>query len=101
MSPVQIIRALATASIAAGVALGLVPTGPCGAGWWSFPMPERSFGWFDYESTSIPPIGPGACETVMAPVGSWAIALVAAGVALLVTLRMNTGAEPRTSRMSR
>lgn len=30
-----------------------------------------------------------------------ATASIAAGVALLVTLRMNTGAEPRTSRMSR
>ncbi|MEU3307775.1 hypothetical protein [Nocardiopsis sp. NPDC006832] len=91
MSPVQIIRALAIALIAAGSALGLVPTGPCGAGWWSFPMPERSFGWFSYEDLPHQTtIGLGGCETALVPVGSWAIALVAAGIALLVTLRLNT-----------
>lgn len=90
MSPVQIIRTVATALIAAGGALGLVPTGPCGAGWWSFPMPERSFGWFAYEDLPHQTtIGLSGCETALAPVGSWAIALIAAGIALLVTLRMN------------
>ncbi|WP_067598057.1 hypothetical protein [Nocardiopsis listeri] len=92
MSPVQIIRTVATALIAAGGALGLVPTGPCGAGWWSFPMPRGYAGFGSFNSEDLPhqtTIGLSGCETALAPVGSWAIALIAAGIALLVTLRMN------------
>ncbi len=46
MSPVQIIRTIATALIAGGGALGLLPSGPCGAGWWSFPGGDELYGWF-------------------------------------------------------
>lgn len=98
MSPAQILRTMAIALIAAGGALGLVPTGPCGAGWWSFPMPHGYAGFGSVNSEDLPyrtTIGLSGCETALAPVGSWAIALVAAGVALLVTLRMN--AQRRTT----
>ena len=83
MSPVQIIRTVATALIAGGGALGLVPTGSCGAGWWAPSSGEASFGWFSY-GEAPPNMLVGGCETAMAPVGSWAVALIAVGAALLV-----------------
>lgn len=96
MSPLQIIRAIAIALISGGSALGLVPTSSCGAGWWSYPMPERAFGWFAYEEASARNFSFNGCEVTMAPVASWAVALVAAGVALLIVLRMN-GRRPTTT----
>ena len=90
MSPVQIIRTIAIALISGGGALGLVPTSWCGAGWWSFPMPEvgyAAFGLRTEEPLRFPQVS--GCEVALAPVGSWAVALVAAGVALIIVLRMN------------
>lgn len=68
MSPVQIIRTVATALITGGGALGLVPTGPCGAGWWAPSRGEAAFGWFAY-GEAPPNALVGGCETAMAPVG--------------------------------
>ncbi|GHD26910.1 hypothetical protein GCM10007147_25500 [Nocardiopsis kunsanensis] len=82
MSPVQVIRTLATASVAGGLALGLIPSGPCGAGWWAPGSVDGSFGWF--AAGEAPRMGAGGtCETAMAPVGSWAIALIVVGATLL------------------
>ncbi|MEC3893449.1 hypothetical protein ACFWZ7_05155 [Nocardiopsis alba] len=88
MTPVQIVRAAAVTLIAGGSVLGLVPGGPCGAGWWS---PDgahgaASFGWFAYTEISTPPreFGISGCATATAPVASWAIALLVMGAVLLV-----------------
>lgn len=81
MSPVQILRTVAAASVAAGLALGLVPSGSCGAGWWAPGSGDDSFGWFAVGEA--PRTGAGMCETAMAPVGSWAIALIVVGATLL------------------
>lgn len=93
MSPVHILRTVAIALVAGGVALGLVPSGPCGAGWWTPTSGHNSFGWFAYEAA--PSIGIGVCETAMAPVGSWAIALTVVGVALLAGAWFNTSYLPK------
>nr|WP_285732677.1 hypothetical protein [Nocardiopsis sp. ATB16-24] len=89
MSPVQIIRTVATALITGGGALGLVPAGPCGAGWWAPSRGEAAFGWFAY-GEAPPSMVVGGCETSMAPVGSWAVALIAVGAALLVGVWTHT-----------
>ncbi|MDE3724659.1 MULTISPECIES: hypothetical protein [Nocardiopsis] len=101
MSPVQIIRTVAAALIAGGAALGLVPGGSCGAGWWSLPSTGDSFGWFAYTPiTDGPPVLPqDMCETATAPLGSWAIALVVMGAVLLAgawfTTSHRSGGEPK------
>ncbi|MEU3023116.1 hypothetical protein ABZ644_10550 [Nocardiopsis alba] len=99
MTPVQIVRAAAVTLIAGGVVLGLVPGGSCGAGWWS-PAGAHgaaSFGWFAYTEISTPPPGLGMsdCGVAMAPVASWAIALLVMGAVLLV-LSFNTHRLGRT-----
>lgn len=84
MSPVRIVRTVAAALIAGGAALGLVPGGSCGAGWWSPPGASDSFGWFAYTPLDQPPVPPvGTCDAAMGPVGSWATALVVMGAVLL------------------
>lgn len=93
MSPVQILRTVATASIAAGLALGLVPSGSCGAGWWAPGSVDESFGWFP--AGEAPTMGAGICETAMAPVGSWAIALIVIGATLLAGAWANTQYGPK------
>ncbi|WP_433696923.1 hypothetical protein [Nocardiopsis sp. CA-288880] len=95
MSPVQIIRTAAFALIAGGVSLGLVPGGSCGAGWWPLVDMNASFGWFAYEEVSRPAIGAGLCGTTMAPVGSWAIALIVVGATLLLGAWINTPYGPQ------
>lgn len=94
MSPGQIVRTVAVALVAGGLSLGLVPAGQCGAGWWD-PVSARdgSFGWFAYEGMS----GSLAttCETAMAPVGSWAIALIVAGATLLLGAWFHTSYRPK------
>ncbi|WP_017604727.1 hypothetical protein [Nocardiopsis alkaliphila] len=99
MSPVQIIRTVAIALIAGGAALGLVPSGSCGAGWWE-PSPggSASFGWFAHTDISSGTIT--TCGTAMEPVGSWATALVVIGVALLLTMWFNTHYRPKTEEES-
>jgi hypothetical protein len=98
MSPVQIIRTLAFALIVGGVALGLVPGGPCGAGWWPLVSVNASFGWIGYGDAPSMGMGTTVCGTAMAPVGSWAIALVVVGAALLLgvwrSTRQGSRAEP-------
>lgn len=93
MSPVQIIRTVAAALIAGGGALGLVPSRSCGAGWWAPSSVDNSFGWF---AVGDPPssMGAGVCETAMAPVGSWAIALIVVGATLLAGVWFNTTYRP-------
>lgn len=97
MSPVQIVRTVAIALIAGGVALGLMPSGPCGAGWgkgWGNPSGAGdSFGWFAYEGA--PGMVTDTCQTAMAPVGSWAIALIVIGVTLLLGLWFHTSYRPK------
>ncbi|MFJ9554051.1 hypothetical protein ACIRPH_09550 [Nocardiopsis sp. NPDC101807] len=97
MSPVQIVRTVAFALIAGGVALGLVPGGSCGAGWWPLVDMDASFGWFAYEEVSRPGTGMGAglCGTTMAPVGSWAVALVVVGATLLLGAWITTPYGPQ------
>lgn len=92
MSPVQIIRTLAAASIAGGLALGLVPSGSCGAGWWAPGSVDGSFGWFAVGEA--PGMGAGICETAMAPVGSWAIALIVVGATLLAGVWIDSSHRP-------
>lgn len=87
MPPVQIIRTVVLALITGGGALGLIPSGSCGAGWWQ-PSPggSASFGWFAYTERSdsaITTCGPA----VMAPVGSWATGLAEGATFLTATLR--------------
>ncbi|MEU1899547.1 hypothetical protein ABZ512_14310 [Nocardiopsis dassonvillei] len=94
MSPVQIIRAVAAALIAGGVSLGLVPGGDCGAGWWTPTGGEAAYGWFAYGEAPPNP-GVGVCETAMAPVGSWAFALIVIGAALLAGVWINTSYRPK------
>ncbi|GAB2511360.1 hypothetical protein [Nocardiopsis aegyptia] len=94
MSPVQIIRTVAAALITGGGALGLVPTGPCGAGWWTPPSGAVSFGWFAYEEVQANRVV-GTCDMAMAPVGSWAIALIVVGGTLLAGVWLNTHYRPR------
>lgn len=95
MSPVQIIRTVAIALIAGGGALGLIPSGSCGAGWWEpSPGDSASFGWFAY--TEISDRAFTTCGPTMSPVGSWATALVVIGVALLVAMWFNTHYRPKT-----
>ncbi|WP_017588116.1 hypothetical protein [Nocardiopsis ganjiahuensis] len=101
MSPVQIVRTVAVALIAGGVALGLVPGGTlglvpggtCGAGWQSSPSGAASFGWFAYEETFS--MTESSCQTAMAPVGSWAIALIVIGAALLAGAWLTTPNRPK------
>ncbi|WP_304451497.1 hypothetical protein [Nocardiopsis sp. YSL2] len=94
MSPVQIIRTVAAALIAAGGALGLVPSGPCGAGWWDPHSTEEMIGW--YSLGDMPPgMLAGSCGTAMAPVGAWAIALIAAGATLLAGVWITTIYRPQ------
>ncbi|MFD3687093.1 hypothetical protein ACFWTE_20015 [Nocardiopsis sp. NPDC058631] len=88
MSPVQIIRTVAIALIAGGGALGLIPSGSCGAGWWAPVNADSSYGWFGYGDG--PTVLTGGCGTAMAPVGSWAIALIVVGATLLVGALINT-----------
>ncbi|WP_017610001.1 hypothetical protein [Nocardiopsis xinjiangensis] len=88
MSPVQILRTVAAASIVAGLALGLVPSGSCGAGWWAPGSVDGSFAWFAVGEA--PRMDAGICETAMAPVGSWAIALIVVGATLLAGVWANT-----------
>lgn len=76
MTPIQIIRTVATALILGGGALGLIPGGPCGSGWLS-------------------PTSMGGCGDVMAPVGSWAIAMIAVGATLLVGAWISTPYQPK------
>ncbi|MBB6121604.1 hypothetical protein [Nocardiopsis algeriensis] len=96
MSPVQIVRTVAVALIAGGGALGLVPTGSCGAGWWRPPLGgDAVFGWFAYEE--LPRDGLSwidSCDTVMAPVGSWALALAVIGAALWAGVRFSVRPRP-------
>ncbi|MFJ9554056.1 hypothetical protein ACIRPH_09575 [Nocardiopsis sp. NPDC101807] len=98
VSPVQIIRTAAFALIAGGVALGLVPGGPCGAGWWPLVSVNASFGWIGYGDAPSMGMATTVCGTAMAPVGSWAIALTAIGAALLLgvwrSTRQGAKAEP-------
>jgi hypothetical protein len=95
MSPVQIIRTVAAALIAGGAALGLVPGGSCGAGWWAPSGGDETYhGWFALGETP-PGMLAGTCGTAMAPVGSWAIALIVVGAALLAGARLNTLYQPR------
>ncbi|WP_028647979.1 hypothetical protein [Nocardiopsis sp. CNT312] len=94
MSPVQIIRTIAMALIVGGTALGLVPSGSCGAGWWSFPGGDELYGWFAF-GEAPPNIGIGVCETAMAPVGSWAIALIVVGATLLAGVWKYTRDRPK------
>lgn len=87
MSPAQIIRTVAIALITGGGALGLVPSGMCGAGWWR-PSPDADLhGW--YALGGSPGTEITMCETAMAPVGSWATALVVIGVTLVVVMWFN------------
>lgn len=97
LSPVQIIRTVAAALIAGGGALGLVPTGPCGAGWWAPPSGYASFGWFAYQPLEEgPPSGMAStCDMALAPVGSWAVALIVIGGTLLAGVWLNTHDRPR------
>ncbi len=94
MSPVQIIRTAAAALIAGGVSLGLVPGGSCGAGWWTPPGDDASYAWFALGEAPPSP-GVGVCETAMAPVGSWAFALIVVGAALLAGVWVNTSYRPK------
>lgn len=98
VSPIQIVRTVAAALIAGGAALGLVPSGSCGAGWWT-PMPDSyaSFGWFAYEeiSSAMPHV---TCGTAMAPVGAWAVALVVMGAVLLAGVWFTTSYTPKQQR---
>ncbi len=96
LSPVQIVRTVAIALIAGGAALGLIPSGSCGAGWWEPPSSGDLYGWFAFGGP--PDIEPVTCWTAMAPVGSWATALVVIGVALLLTMWFNTHYRPKTER---
>lgn len=98
MSPVQIVRTVAIALIAGGVALGLVPSGPCGAGWWSLTGGDSSFGWFAYEAA--PSMVTDTCGTAMAPVGSWAISLIVVGATLLAGAWFNTSYRPKDDRVA-
>ena len=93
MFPAQILRTVAAASIAAGLALGLVPSGSCGAGWWAPGSVDGSFGWF--AAGEAPRMGAGICETAMAPVGSWAIALIVIGATLLAGVWVHTQDGPK------
>lgn len=80
MTAVQIVRTVGLAMILAALVLGLIPMGPggaCGSGWL-----ERAG------------YGPG-CGDVMAPLGSWALALIAAGATLLVSAWINTPYRPK------
>ncbi|CAL9509426.1 hypothetical protein SUDANB121_03619 [Nocardiopsis dassonvillei] len=97
MSPVQIIRTMAAALIAGGAALGLVPAGSCGAGWWTPLGATASFGWFaytPYEDRS-PFLPQDMCEAAMAPVGVWAVALVVMGATLLAGVWFTTSYRPK------
>ncbi|MGQ4268558.1 hypothetical protein [Nocardiopsis changdeensis] len=100
MTPTQIVRTVAAALIAGGAALGLVPGGRCGAGWWS-PLygDGTSYGWFGYSSldgSGMPAVLPHEmCEAATAPVASWAIALVVMGAALLAGVWFTTSYTPR------
>lgn len=93
MSPVQIIRTLAAASVAGGLALGLIPSGPCGAGWWAQGSSEPSFGWF--AAGEAPEMTGGICATAMVPVGSWALLLTVVGVTVLVGVRVYAQNGPK------
>jgi heme/copper-type cytochrome/quinol oxidase subunit 1 len=97
VSPVQIIRLLAAALIVGGVALGLVPSGPCGAGWWAPISGHSSFGWFAYQplEEAAPNVMTSTCDMVMAPVGSWAIALVVVGATLVAGVWFHTRHRPK------
>ncbi len=94
MSPVQIIRTVAAALIAGGGALGLVPGGSCGAGWWAPSSGDEYYGWFAF-GEAPPSMLAGTCGTAMAPVGSWAIALIVAGATLLAGVWINTSYRPK------
>ncbi|GAA1469799.1 hypothetical protein NE857_00695 [Nocardiopsis exhalans] len=94
MSLVQIVRTVGIALIAGGIALGLIPQGRCGSGWGGpFHAEGGSFGWFAYEGTPGTMIA--ACETVMAPVRSWAIALIVVGATLLLGAWFHTANRPK------
>ncbi|WP_160050965.1 MULTISPECIES: hypothetical protein [unclassified Nocardiopsis] len=93
MSPVQIIRTVAAALIAGGGALGLVPGGPCGAGWWSPFGGDEYYAWFALGEPP-PSMAAGMCGTAMAPVGSWAIALIVIGAALVAGVWITTSYRP-------
>lgn len=95
MSPVQVIRTVAFALIAGGLSLGLVPGSSCGAGWWPLVDMNASFGWFAYEGVSRPAIEAGLCGTTMAPVGSWAVALIVVGATLLLGAWINAPYGPK------
>lgn len=88
MSSAQIIRTVAIALIAGGGALGSVPNRSCGAGWWMPPPDGPYHGLYGLGGRSDMAIA--TCETAMAPVGSWALALVMAGAILLVGRRFDT-----------
>ncbi|MCP3013055.1 hypothetical protein NGM33_06895 [Nocardiopsis dassonvillei] len=95
MSPVQIVRTVAAALIAGGGTLGLVPGGPCGAGWWAPSGGDGAhYGWFAL-GEEPPNMLAGVCNTAMAPVGSWAIALIVAGVTLLAGVWITTSYRPK------
>ena len=81
MTAIQIVRTVGLALLLAGLGLGLFPMGEggeCGSGW-------------------VTAIRLG-CGPVMAPVGSWAVALVLAGATLLVSAFVNTPARPKDKR---
>ena len=86
MTPVQILRTLATALILGGLSLGLIPMGSggsCGSGW--------------LEGAGV---GIG-CGPVMAPVGSWALALIVVGATMHVSAWMNTPYRPKDNKASK
>ncbi|WP_159944670.1 hypothetical protein [Nocardiopsis sp. FR6] len=95
MSPVQIIRTVAAALIACGGALGLVPGGPCGAGWWAPSGGDETYYALFALGEAPPGMLAGVCNTAMAPVGSWAIALIVAGAALLAGVWITTSYRPK------
>ncbi|KOX22269.1 hypothetical protein ADL05_03445 [Nocardiopsis sp. NRRL B-16309] len=78
--------------IAGGVALGLVPSGPCGAAWWRPMRGDATFGWYSLGET--PDMMINSCGMAMAPAGSWAIALIVSGAALVAGVWFHTAHRP-------
>ena len=77
MTAIQIVRTVGLALLLGGLALGLFPMGEggeCGSGW-------------------VNAIRLG-CGPVMAPVGSWAVALVVVGGTMLTSAWINTRPRP-------
>jgi heme/copper-type cytochrome/quinol oxidase subunit 1 len=97
LSPAKIIRTVAAALIAGGAALGLVPSGSCGAGWWIPISGDATYGWFAYQplEEAAPTMMASTCDMVMAPVGSWAIALVVIGATLVAGMWFHTRHRPK------